>query len=125
MAFCHCQFDCAEECLRHQQPCEVPSSPAHNPLPNPNDHVNPSVHEDCAPSPVQSPGSPMRSKRRRKSINISPVTLNRNDKPCRHMSKKPNVKVTSRFTRSMVTKANVVKSSVKNNKDIETVVLDE
>ena len=41
------------------------------------------------------------------------------------MSKKSNVKVTGRFTRSMVSKASVVKSSVKNNKDVETIVLDE
>ena len=41
------------------------------------------------------------------------------------MSKKPNVKVTSRFTRSMAYKANVVKSVVKNDNDIETVVLDD
>ena len=124
MEFFHCQFDCTEECSRHQQPCAVPTSPMHNALPNPNDHVNPSLHEDCAPSPVQSPGSPMHSKRRRKSVKLSPVMPNRNDKPYRQMRNKPNVKVTSIFTRSMVAKANAVKFSVKNNKDIETVVLD-
>ena len=41
------------------------------------------------------------------------------------MNKKPDVKVTSRFTRSMASKVNVVKSPVENNKDIEMVVLDE
>ena len=63
-------------------------------------------------------------KRRRESVNLSPVTLNRDDKPSRQMSKMPSVKVTGRITRSMVAKANAVKSSVKNNKDIEMVVLD-
>ena len=82
-AFCNCQFNCAEECARHQQPCEDPTSPVHEPMPNPNDCVKPSVHEDSAPTPAQSPGSPMHSKRRRKSLNLSPVTPNRNDKPYR------------------------------------------
>ena len=41
------------------------------------------------------------------------------------MSKKPNVKVTSRFTRSMAYKANAVKFVVKNDNEIETVVLDD
>ena len=41
------------------------------------------------------------------------------------MSKNPNVKVMNRFTRSMVAKANDIKSPVKNNNDIETVVLDD
>ena len=36
----------------------------------------------------------------------------------------PNGKVTGRFTRSMLAKVSVVKSSVSNNKDIETIVLD-
>ena len=40
------------------------------------------------------------------------------------MSKTPSVKVMGRLTRSMVAKSNAVKSSVKNNKDIEMVVLD-
>ena len=61
MAFFHCQFDCAEECVRHQQPCQVPTSPAPTHLLNPNDCVNPSVRDDLAPTPVQSPGTPMRS----------------------------------------------------------------
>ena len=62
MAFFHCQFDCAEECVRHQQPCQVPTSLALTPMPNPNDCVNLSIHDDLAPTHVQSPGTPMRSK---------------------------------------------------------------
>ena len=41
------------------------------------------------------------------------------------MSKKQNIKVTSRFTRGMASRANAVKSVVKNDNDIETVVLDD
>ena len=62
MAFCHCQFDYAEECVRHQQPCPVPTLPASTPMMNPNDCVNPSIHNDIFPTPVQSPGTPMLSK---------------------------------------------------------------
>ena len=94
-------------------------------MPNPNDCVNPNVHDDLTPTPVQSPATPMRPKRRRKYLNLSPVTPNQSDQPCKQMRKKPNVKVTGRFTRSMVAKANVIKSSVSNNKDIETIVLDD
>ena len=41
------------------------------------------------------------------------------------MSKKANVKVTSRFTKSMAYKANAVKFVVKNDNEIETMVLDD
>ena len=43
MAFFHCQFDCAEECSQYRQPFETPIIPPHNPLPNPDAQVNPSV----------------------------------------------------------------------------------
>ena len=52
MAFYHCQFDCPDEYSWHQQPCETATPPAHNPLPNPNAHVNPSIHKNCAPAPL-------------------------------------------------------------------------
>ena len=92
---------------------------------NPDDCVNPSVRDGLASTPVQSPATPMHPKLRRKSLNLSPVTPNRSDQPCKQMRKKPNVKVTGRFTRSMVAKVNAIKSPVSNNKDIETVVLDD
>ena len=52
MAFFHCQFDCAEECIRHQQPCEFLTPPVPEPMPNPNDCANSSIHKDPAPTPV-------------------------------------------------------------------------
>ena len=67
----------------------------------------------------------MHPKRRRESVNLSPVTPNCDDKPCGPVSKTPSVKVMGRFTRSMVVKTNAVKPSEKNIEDIETVVLDE
>ena len=79
MAFYHCQFDCVEECVIHHEPCQVPNSPIHEPLSNPDDCVNPCVRGDLAPTLVRSPGTPMPSKCRRKSLNLSPVTLNRNE----------------------------------------------
>ena len=41
------------------------------------------------------------------------------------MSETPSVRVTSRVTRSMVDEANTVKPSVKDSKEIETIVLDD
>ena len=125
MAFVHCQFDCAEECSRHQQSCETPTLPAHNPLPNPNAHINHDVQKNCAPTPMQGPGSPVHPKRKRDSVNPSLVTPNHDDEPCGQISKTPSVRVTGRVTRSMVAKANVVKPSAKDSKGIETIVLDD
>ena len=51
--------------------------------------------------------------------------MNHDDEPCRQISEIPSVRVTGRVTRSMVAKANVVKPSVKDSKDIETIVLDD
>ena len=48
-----------------------------------------------------------------------------NDNTCKQKGKRPNVKVTGRFTRGMLAKVSVVKSSVSNNIDIETVALDD
>ena len=125
MAFCHCQFDCAEECVRHQEPCQFLTSPVHEPMSNLDDCVSPCVRDDLAPTPVCSPSTPMNSKRRRKSLNLSPVTPNHNDNTHKQASKKPNVRVTDRFTRSMGAKVSAVKSSMSNNIDVEIVVLDD
>ena len=82
MAFFHCQFGCAEECFQHRQPCETPTPPEHNRLPNPNAQVNPSVQKNCAPTPMQGSGSPVRPKRKRDSVNPSLVTPNHDDEHC-------------------------------------------
>ena len=76
MAFCHCQFDCAEECSQHRLSCETPTLPVHNPLPNPNAHVNPSIQKKCAPASMQGLSSPVHPKRKRDSVNPSLVTPN-------------------------------------------------
>ena len=83
MAFCHCQFDCAEECVRHQEPFQVPTSPVYEPMSNLGDCVSPCIHDDLAPTLVCSPSTPMTSKSRRKYLNLSPMTPNRNDNTCK------------------------------------------
>ena len=73
-----------------------------------------------------SPGTPLPSKRMRKSSNLSPVTPKRNaDNTCNQEGKRPKAKVIGRFTRSMVAKGSTIKPSVNKNIDIETVVLDD
>ena len=61
----------------------------------------------------------------RKSSNLSSVTPKCNVDTCKQIGKRPNAKVIGRFTRSMLTKGNVVKPPVRNNVDIETVVIDD
>ena len=87
--------------------------------------VIPGVRDDNAPAPVSSPDSPMPFKCRKKALNLSPVTPKHNENSCEQKGKRPNGKVTSRFTRSMLSKVNDVKSAVSNNVDIETVLLDD
>ena len=72
-----------------------------------------------------SPGTPMPSKRMRKSLNLSTVMPKHNDNTCKQKGKRLNVKVTGKFTTSMLAKVSAVKSSVSNNINIETVVLDD
>ena len=84
-----------------------------------------SVCNDSVPSPVSSPGTPLPSKRMRKSSNLSPVTPKRNiDNTCKLKDKIPNVKVSGRFTRRMA-KGNGVKPPVSNGVHVETVVIDD
>ena len=61
LAFCHCQFDCPEECVRHQEPSRVSVLPVREPVSNPNDHMSPSVCNESVPTPVSSPGTPVPS----------------------------------------------------------------
>ena len=92
---------------------------------NPEDCVSPSVRDDLVPAPVCSLGTPMPSKSMRKSLNLSPVMLKHNDNTCKQKGKRPNVKVTGRFTRSMLAKVSIVNSSVNKKIDIEIVVIDD
>ena len=95
------------------------------PMSNPVVCVSPGVRDDNAPALVSSPDTPMPFKRRKKALNLSPVTPKRNENSCEQKGKRPNVKVNGRFTRSMATKVSAVKSTVTNNVGIETVVLDD
>ena len=44
--------------------------------------VRPGVRDDNAPTPVSSPDTPMPFKRRKKALNLSPVTPKRNENSC-------------------------------------------
>ena len=65
LAFYHCQFDCLEECIRHQESGRVLVSSVREPVSNPNGRMNPSICNDSVPTPVSSPGTPLPSKRMR------------------------------------------------------------
>ena len=100
-------------------------SPVHEPVLNPVGCTSPSIRDDPTPTPVCSPGTPMPSKHMRKSLNLSPITPKRNDNTWKQKRKRPNGKVTGRFTRSMLAKVSTVKSSVSKSINIEIVVIDD
>ena len=79
LAFCHCQFDCPEECLRHQEPGQALASPVRKPVSNPDGRVSPSVCDQSISTPVSILGTPMTSKHMRKSSNLSLVMLKQNN----------------------------------------------
>ena len=97
----------------------------HKSMSSPEESVSPNIRDDSIPDLVSSPDTPMPSKHRKKDLNLSPVTLKRNEDTCEMKGKRTNVMVNGRFTRSMVNKVSAVKSAVSNNLDIETVVLDD
>ena len=92
---------------------------------NPEVCVSSSIRGDPILSPVCSAGTPVPYKRRKKALNISPITPKCNENTCESKGKRQNVKVNGRFTRSMVTKGSAFKSTMTNNVDIEIVVLDD
>ena len=84
-----------------------------------------SVCNDSVPSPTSSPGTPLPSKRIRKSLNLSSVTPKSNiDNTCKLKGKIPNVKVGGRFMRSMA-KGNRVKPPVSDGVHVEIVVIND
>ena len=88
--------------------------------------MNPNICNDSVPTLMGSPGTPLPSKRMRKSSNLSPVTPKRNvDNTYNQKCKRPKAQIIGRFTRSMVAKGSTIKPSVNKNIDIETVVLDD
>ena len=70
LAFCHCQFDCLEECLRHQEPSRVSASPVCKPVSKPTGYMSPDVCNNSSPPPVSSPGTPVPFKRMKKSSSL-------------------------------------------------------
>ena len=88
LAFCHCQFDCPEECVRNQEPCRAPAPYVNEPVSNHDGRVSPIIRNDSVPAPACSPSTPAPSKRMRESLNLSPVTPKRNDNSCKQKGKR-------------------------------------
>ena len=87
--------------------------------------MSPNACHDPVSTPINSPGTPLVSKRMRRSSTLSPVTPKRNvDKTCNRGSDRPKAKIMGRFTRSMA-KGNAVKSPVNDGVRVETIVIDD
>ena len=85
----------------------------------------PNVCHDPVSTPINSPDTPLVSKRMRRSSTLSFITPKRNvDKTCNRGSDRPKAKIMGRFTRSMG-KGNAVKSPVNDGVRVETIVIDD